>query len=63
MQNTKDEMHTLELAINTYQNSGTQAIVTDLLQDATQQGDNDDILSKVIIDIILHNQMCELSSL
>ena len=47
----------------TYQNSGTQVTVTDSLHDAIQQGDNHDILSKVIIDIILNNQMCELSPL
>ena len=64
LQNTKDQSHSLELAINTYQNSGTQATVTDSLYDAIQQyGDNHDIFFKVTTGIILNNQMCELSPL
>ena len=54
----------MKLALNTYQTCGTQATVVDSLQDAIQQyGDNLDTLSQTIIDIILSNQMCKLSSL
>ena len=55
-------MPTLELAMNTYKKSGTQATVISSLQDAIHKhGDNHDTLSKVIIDIIIDNQMCKSS--
>ena len=64
MQLDRDQRHALELAVNTYQYYGTQAIVIDSLQDAIQEYGNDhDILSKIIIDIILRNRMCMLSLL
>ena len=62
LQSNKDESHILKLAINTYQQSGIQATVVNSLQNAIQQhGDDYDILFKVIIDIVLNNQMCMLS--
>ena len=66
LQSNKDEKHaSLELAINTYHTSGTQATVANSLQNAIDQhyGDNHDTLSRAIIDIILSNQMCKLSPL
>ena len=60
LQSNKNQRHTLELAINTYQKSGIQATVINSLQDAIHQYENDhDTLSKVIIDIIINNQMCK----
>ena len=55
-----DPEHALKLAVDTYQSSGTQATVISSLQDAIQQygNDHDTLLDRVIIDIILHNQMC-----
>ena len=62
LQRNKNQRHTWELAINTYQKSGIQATVINSLQDAIHQYENDhDILSKVIIDIIMDNQMCKSS--
>ena len=62
LQNNKDESHILKLAINTYQQSGIQATIVNSLQNAIQQhGDDYDTLFKVIIDIVLNNQMCMLS--
>ena len=62
LQNNKDESHILELAINTYQQSGLQATVVHSLQDVIQQhGDDYDTLEKAVIDIVLNNQMCMLS--
>ena len=64
VQNNQDENQYLKLAINTYQQSGIQAIVVNSLQNAIQQhGDDHDTLRKVIIDIVLANQMCMLSLL
>ena len=60
--NNLNQRHTLELAIDTYQKSGTQATVSNSLQDAIHQHENNhDTLSKVIIDIIVDNQMCKSS--
>ena len=62
LQSNKDECHILKLAINTYQQSGLQANVVHSLRDVIQQhGDDYDTLEKVIIDIVLNNQMCMLS--
>ena len=57
---SNDPEHALKLAVNTYQSSGTQATVTNSLQDVIQQygNDHDALFNRVIIDIILHNQMC-----
>ena len=64
LQSNKNQRHTLELAINTYQNSEIQATVINSLQNAIHQFEDDhDILSMVIIDIILNNQMCKSSLL
>ena len=64
LQSNKDESYILELAINTYQQSGIQATVVNSLQNAIQQhGDDHDTLLKVIIDIVFDNQMCMLSLL
>ena len=62
LQSNKDGRHSLDLAINTFQNSGTQATVINSLQDVIQQyGDNHDTLSKAIISIIIDNRMCKSS--
>ena len=59
LQSNKHPRHALELVVNTYQNSGIQTTVINSLQNVIQQhGDDHDTLSKVIIDIIVNNQMC-----
>ena len=56
--------HVLDIALREYQESGTQAIVSNVLQDAIKEHSNDhDTLMNVITDIILTNQMCKLSNL
>ena len=61
LQCNKNPGPALELAVNTYQHSGIQATVINSLQTVIQQhGDDHDTLCKVIIDIIVNNQMCML---
>ena len=51
------------IALKEYQQSGTQAIVSNVLQDAIKKhSDDHDTLIYVITDIILTNQMCKLSN-
>ena len=59
--NAKDALH---IALKEYQQSKTQAIISNDLQNAIQKHSNDhDTLINVITDIILTNQMCKLSNL
>ena len=52
------------IALKEYQQFGTQAVVSNVLQDAIEKHSNDhDTLIYVITDIILTNQMCKLSNL
>ena len=52
------------IALKEYQQSGTQAIVSNVLQGVIKKHSNDhDTLIYVITDIILTNQMCKLSNL
>ena len=55
---------TFDIALKEYQESETQAIVSNVLQDAIQKhSDDHDTLINAITDIILTNQMCKLSNL
>ena len=51
----------LEFVVKEYESSGTQAMVINDLQHAIKEHDNDqDLLQKVIINIILNHRMCKL---
>lgn len=51
----------LDLAVEEYQKSGTQATILDALQHAIDRNGGDhDTLQKVILDVILNNRMCKL---
>ena len=53
-------MNTLDLAVEEYESSGTQAIVLSALQHAINEHSNDyDVLMQAIIDIIVKNCMCK----
>ena len=54
----------LNIALKEYQQSGTQAIVSNALQGAIMKHSNDKhALSILITNIILNNQMCKLSNI
>ena len=66
LQTNSNAKNALDIAVKEYQQSETQAIVFNALQDAIKKhGDDhcDSTLIKVITDIILTNQMCKLSKL
>ena len=63
-QTNSNAKNAFAIALKEYQQSGTQAIVSNVLQDAIKEHSNDhDTLIYVITDIILTNQMCKLSNL
>ena len=63
-QTNSNAKNAFDIALKEYQQSETQAIVYNVLQDAIQKHSNDhDTLINVITDIILTNQMCKLSHL
>ena len=63
-QTNSNAKNAFAIALKEYQQSGTQAVVSDVLQDAIKKHSNDhDTLIYVITDIILTNQMCKLSNL
>ena len=54
----------LNIALKEYQQSGTQAIIYNALQDVIRKHSNDKhTLSILITNIILNNQMCKLSNI
>ena len=56
-----DARNAINLAVNKYKHSGTQAAVLNALQHAIEQsGDDHHALTHVITEIILHNCMCKL---
>ena len=60
LQQNGDTMNTLDLAVEEYESSGTQAIVLSALQHAINEHSNDyDVLMQAIIDIIIKNCMCK----
>ena len=63
-QTNSNAKNAFDIALKEYQQSKTQAIVFNALQDAIQKHSNDhDTLINVITDIILTNQICKLSNL
>ena len=59
-QNNSNARNALEIAVKKYQQSDTQAIVSNALLDAIQKyNDNKHTLTNVIVDIILNNLMCK----
>ena len=63
-QTNSNAKNAFAIALKEYQQSGTQAIVSNVLQDTIKKhNDNHDTLIYVITDIILTNQMCKLSNL
>ncbi|KIM67764.1 hypothetical protein SCLCIDRAFT_1209896, partial [Scleroderma citrinum Foug A] len=60
LQQNGDTRNTLNLAVEKYQSSGTQATVLNALQHAINEYSNDyDVLMQAIIDIIVDNCMCK----
>ena len=63
-QTNSNVKNAFDIALKEYQQSKTQAIVSNVLHDAIQKHSNDhDTLINVITDVILTNQMCKLSNL
>ena len=63
-QTNSNANNAFDIALKEYQQSGTQATVSNVLQDAIKKHSNEhDILTNVITDIILTNQMCKLFNL
>ena len=63
-QTNSNAKNTFAIALKEYKQSGTQAVVSNALQDAIKKhSDDHDTLIYVITDIILTNQMCKLSNL
>ena len=63
-QTNSNAKNAFSIALEEYQQSGTQAIVSDVLQDVIKKHrDDHDTLIYVITDIILTNRMCRLSNL
>ena len=62
-QTNSNAKNAFAIALKEYQQSGTQAIVSNVLWDAiNKHSDDHDTLIYVITDIILTNQMCKLSN-
>ena len=63
-QSKSNAKNPFDIALKVYQQSETQAIVSNVLQDAIKKHCNDhNTLMNVITDIILTNQMCKLFNL
>ena len=64
LQTNNNAQNALDIALKKYQQSETQVIVFNALQDAIKKHEDDhDTLMNVVTDIIITNQMCKLSNL
>ena len=60
-QNNNNARNALNIALTEYQQSGTQVIVSNDIQDVIKKhGNNKHTLTSDITDIIINNQMCKL---